>query len=193
MKVLSSKEFWFNVENHAIEFFQKDGVLNLEEVINTYNSYIYRILNNKISNKSDIEEILSDVFLIFWKNYKKLASDTKVKPYLVGIAKNLVKKKYGEHHIDFDDIELYENDVTCDVDIVQIVENREKAKIISNTLNELKEADRNIFIMFYYHQKKIREIAKIFNSSESRVKIILHRVRKVIKKKLKERGYNYGK
>lgn len=181
------------MENHAIEFFQKDGVLNLEEVINTYNSYIYKILNNKISNKSDIEEILSDVFLIFWKNYKKLAPDTKVKPYLVGIAKNLVKKKYGEHHIDFDDIELYENDVTCDVDIVQIVENREKAKIISNTLNELKEADRNIFIMFYYHQKKIREIAKIFNSSESRVKIILHRVRKVIKKKLKERGYNYGK
>lgn len=181
------------MENHVIEFFQENGVLNLEEVINTYNSYIYKMLNSKISNKSDIEEILSDVFLIFWKNYKKLTSDTKVKPYLVGIAKNLVKKKYGEHRIDFDDIELYENNVTCDVDIVQIVENREKAKIISNTLNELKEVDRNIFIMFYYHQKKIKEIAKMFNSSESRIKIILHRVRKVIKKKLKERGYSYGK
>ncbi|MFG6319829.1 MAG: hypothetical protein K1W33_08290, partial [Clostridia bacterium] len=61
------------------------------------------------------------------------------------------------------------------------------------TLNNIKEIDKDIFIMFYYKQKKIKDIARIFKISETKVKVILHRVRKSIKKNLKERGYNYGK
>ena len=75
----------------------------------------------------------------------------------------------------------------------ELVENKEKSKIISKTLANIKEIDKDIFIMFYYKQKKIKDIARIFKISETKVKVILHRVRKSIKKNLKERGYNYGK
>ena len=47
--------------------------------------------------------------------------------------------------------------------------------------------------MFYYKSKKIKEISKELNISEAKVKITLHRLRKFVKKKLKERGYDYGK
>ncbi len=47
--------------------------------------------------------------------------------------------------------------------------------------------------MFYFNQKKIKEIAKIMKVSEGKVKISLYRTRKYIKKILKERGYDYGK
>ena len=47
--------------------------------------------------------------------------------------------------------------------------------------------------MFYYNQKKIKEISKRFKISEAKVKVSLYRTRKLIKKNLKKRGYSYGK
>jgi len=165
----------------------------MEKVIKRYNSYIHKILKNSISNELDIEEILSDIFVIFWKNYKKLDDSTLIKPYLMGITKNLIKKKYREYRISTQNIELYEDEMIDDIDINELAENEEKSQIISDCLLNLKEVDRTVFIMFYYYQKKIRDISKILKISEAKVKIILHRTRKRIKKNLKERGYNYGK
>ena len=59
-------------------------------------------------------------------------------------------------------------------------------------MDSVKKEERGIFIMFYYESKKIKEIAKKMDISQSKVKIVLHRLRKLIKKRLKERGYNYG-
>ena len=56
----------------------------------------------------------------------------------------------------------------------------------------MKKEEKQIFIMFYYKSKKIKEISKELNISEAKVKITLHRLRKFVKKKLKERGYDYG-
>ena len=181
------------MKKEIVATFEEDGTLNIEKIINGYNAYIYKILRNNISNETDIEEILSDVFIIFWKNYKRLDKDTEIKPYLVGITKNLIKKKYRDYSVNMESIDDYENEITTHINIEELAENSEKSKIVSESLFNLKEVDRKIFIMFYYNQKKIKEIAKIFKISETKVKIILYRARKSIKRNLKERGYNYGK
>jgi len=180
------------LKKETIKTFEEDGVLNIEKIINRYNAYIYKILKNSISSEADIEEILSDVFIIFWKNYKKLDKDIEIKPYLVGITKNLIKKKYRDYNVNMESIDDYENDIITHINIEELAENNEKSKIVSESLSKLKELDRKIFITFYYNQKKIKEIAKIFKISEAKVKIILYRTRKSIKRNLKERGYNYG-
>lgn len=92
MKVLSGKEFRSKLNNKTIEDFEENGALNIEAIIETYNSYIYTILKNCMSNKEDIEEVLSDVFVVLWKNYEKLDKQMEIKPYLVGIVRNLVRK-----------------------------------------------------------------------------------------------------
>lgn len=181
------------MKNETIESFEENGVLNIEKIINGYNAYIYRILRNSISNEFDIEEILSDVFIIFWKNYKRLDKQTEIKPYLIGITKNLIKKNYRDYNVNIENIELYENNIEYNINIEKLAENKEKSKVISETLNNLKEIDRNVFTMFYYNQKKIKDISKILKISEAKVKIILYRARKSIKRNLKERGYDYGK
>ena len=181
------------MKKETIEAFEENGVLDIENVIKYYNSYIYKILSNSISNELDIEEILSDVFIIFWKNYKRLDSHTEVKPYLIGITKNLIKKKYREYSIKTEDIEIYEDAIIENTNIEELMENKEKSNIISHTLENMKNLEKSVFIMFYYNQKKIKDIARELKISEAKVKIILHRTRKCIKKKLKERGYDYGK
>ena len=182
------------MKNETIDVFKENGVLNLEKVINEYNAYIYKILRNSISNELDIEEILSDVFIVFWKNYERLDINTQVKPYLIGITRNLVKKKYRQYKlIEIKDIELYKDEIFNNIDIDELIENNEKSKIIEYTLDNLKNIDKQIFINFYFKQMKIKDISKFLNMSEGKIKIVLYRVRKKIKKDLKERGYNYGK
>lgn len=183
------------MKKETIAFFEKEGILDIEEIINSYNAYIYKVLKNSISNELDIEEILSDIFMIFWKKYKILDKNTEVRPYLIGIARNLIKKKYSEYSnsINFQNIDLYENDITDNFNIEELAESQEKSKIISNSLANIKEIDRKVFTMFYYNEKKIKDISRILKISESKVKVILHRTRKFIKKNLKERGYSYAK
>lgn len=184
------------MDSKTIADFVNNNILNIELIIKTYNSYVYTILKNCLSNQEDIEEILSDVFMVLWKNYYRIDSNIKIQPYLIGITKNLIRKKYRNLNIKkivSENIDDYENLVSDYIDIESMIETNEKSKIISNTLDNMKNEEKQIFIMFYYKSKKIKEISKEMNFSQGKIKTILHRTRKVIKKKLKERGYSYGK
>lgn len=182
-------------DNKIIRDFEDNGKLNIEKVIKTYNTYIYTILKNSISNEEDIQEILSDVFFIFWKKFDILDKSIKVKPYLVGIVRNLIKKNYNNTNIDyefknFDDIQ---NELYANIEVSDLLETTDKIEIISEVINSIKEQEKEVFIMFYYQNKKIKDIAKVLNISVTKVKVTLHRLRKLAKEKLKERGYSYGK
>ncbi|MBQ2871187.1 sigma-70 family RNA polymerase sigma factor [bacterium] len=84
------------MNNKILRDFLNNGVLNIEGIVTGYSSYIYTILKNSINSSEDIEELISDVFVALWHNYRKLEPDMKIKPYLIGITKNLIKKKYRE-------------------------------------------------------------------------------------------------
>lgn len=47
--------------------------------------------------------------------------------------------------------------------------------------------------MFYYEGKSTKEIAKGLNCTIGKIKVMLHRVRKKIKKILEDGGYGYEK
>ncbi len=179
--------------NGKIADFEEENILDIEKVIEKYNNYIYTILKNAITNQEDIEEILSDVFIVLWKNYYKLDKSTNVKAYLIGVAKNLIKKKYRDYNYITENIDDIENTTNSHIDIEGLIEENEKSEIISIFIDNMKEEEKQIFTMFYYKGNKVKEIAKILKISETKVKVSLHRLRKQVKKKFKERGYDYGK
>ena len=181
------------MNNKTLNDFLNNGVLNIEDIVNSYSSYIYAMLKNSINNSEDIEEIISDVFVALWHNYRKLESNAKIKPYLIGITKNLIKKKYRELSNDaiMSDISDFDNSVEVLVNVENIAEGSEKSRIIMNALSDLKYEEKQTFIMFYYNSKKVKEIAEVLGISTSKVKTTLHRVRKKLKCELKKGGYSY--
>ena len=181
------------MNNKTLNDFLNNDVLDIEGIVTSYSSYIYTILNKSLSNSEDIEELISDVFIAFWHNYKKLEPDMELKPYLIGITKNLIKKKYRDlsNSVIVTDIADFDNSVESLINVSDIAEESEKSRIILNTLNELKYEEKQIFIMFYYNSKKVKEIAKILGISNPKVKTTLHRVRKKLKYELKKGGYSY--
>ena len=165
--------------------------LQMEKIMEKYRNYIITIIRNsyiKLSNE-DIEEVVLDVFFTLWKNQKKLDINKSMSAYISGITKNLIKYKYRQCKID-QNIEEHEEELIDSANIEITLLQNEKQKAISEELKKLKQEDKEIFIEYYYDEKSIKEISKIFNMSESKVKSKLFRIRKRLNKILKKRGYS---
>lgn len=167
--------------------------LNIEQIINDYSGYVYTIIKN-ISNQEftqeDIEEMISDTFFVLWKNAYKINENDKISSYLSGVVNNIIKKKKREIKENLD-IEDYENILQEQNQIDKIYENRNKIEIMEKALEDMTKEDNDIFELFYYAGKKVKEIAKQLNITEFKVKTRLHRIRKRIKQILEKEGYRY--
>ncbi len=166
--------------------------LDLENIVNEYSGYVYKIIVNITAGNmqdEDIEEIISDTFFILWKNREKIDFSKQLSSYIAGIAKNLIKEKNRKLKINYD-ISDFEN-VFSDVITTEIqYENTEKINIIERTIEQMKQEDIDIFNFFYYENRKINEISKMLNLTEFNVKSRLHRIRKKLKKELFKGGYS---
>lgn len=179
-------------ENKKIGKYLRNNELDLEMIIDEYGRYIYKIIENmavQYLSKEDIEEIISDTFLVLWKNRDKLDTSKELSPYIAGITKNLVKEKSRVINI-HSDISDYENIIQDLSKIDMICEQREKISIIDQTVKKMKKTDIEIFELYYYSSMKISEIATILNISEFSIKSKLFRIREKIKKELLKGGYS---
>ena len=179
-----------NKENTIEEYIVKNN-LDMEKVMEDYYNYIRTIIKNAHSlGIEDEEEIISDVLLIIWKNKNKLDRKSKFSPYIAGVTKNVIYRKYKEIRSDTKYVEYeYEEEIESDFDINKIIEQKEINDCIVNNLKEIGNTEYDIFTKFYYEGKKIKQIAKELNLSVSNVKTKLHRTRKKIKQILKIGGF----
>ena len=176
---------------NAIYMYIKDNVLDIDKIIDDFSGYLYTIIQNAGNfMKEDIEEIISDTYLILWNNQYKLDFDKKLSAYLVGIVKNLIKQKYKILNNSYENIECYEDILITNERLDIVIENNEINRKIIELLNELKQDDREIFYEYYFYSRKIKEIASINNISESKVKVMLHRTRNKLRKELLKGGYS---
>ncbi len=181
------------IEKNLIKDYILKNELDIEEIMKNYTPYIYTILKNKNTDLTDedMEEIISDVFLAIWKNQSKLDINKKMSSYLVGIAKNLYNKKMRSKK-DLIDIENCEKILFETESIEMKIEKTEKEKIIIFVVNNMKQEDKDIFTLYYYNSRTMKEIADILNITEKKVKSRLFRIRQKIKRSLEKRGYSYN-
>lgn len=174
-------------------YMNRDKSLDLTRIVNDYTNYVFMIIRNmtkEVLTNEDIEEIISDVFLVVWKNKDKLEMNLPLKPYIAGVSKNIIKNRLRSLKITD---ELDENfDKSSNDDVSELVESKEVNNIIIHELDKNPD-DKKIFIMFYYEGKKSKEIADILGYTEFNVSTKLHRIRKRLKDVLEKRGYSYGK
>lgn len=181
------------VIDRKISYYFDSGSLDIEKTMQDYRSYIYTIIKRICINlsKEDIEEIYIEVFFALWQNQSKLDINKSMSSYLRGITRNLITHKLRECN-NMDDILDCEEQLISNLDIESTLMWQEKKKIISSELKKLKSKEKEIFISYYYQNKNIEEIGKLYNLSKSNIKIILFRIRRKIKKVLIKGGYDYN-
>ena len=137
-------------KNRTIKEYRENNHLNLEKIMQEYTYYLSKIIENSSKGflqKEDIEEILVDTFLALWRNEQKLEEERYLTPYLVGIVKNILKKKYREKNTGYTITMEQEDNVSLD-NLEEILEEREKNKILYSVVEKLPKEDKNIFLLF---------------------------------------------
>ena len=176
-------------KENTIESYIVDDQLDMPRVFDEYYHYVSTIIKNKHTIKpEDEEEMIEDVFLILWKNKDRLDRKAVFSPYIAGITKRLVYKKYRELSKTME-FSQYENEMISHFNVDSIVEQKEMNDCITKNLKALGDIEYKKNKKFYYEGKKVKQIAKEMQLTNSNVKTKLHRTRKKLKEILKLGGF----
>ena len=152
----------------------------LGEIIEKYYSDIYCFLCRRIGDKNYAEDLTQDVFLKFSVSLPQYKEQNKLKSYLFAIAVNS-SNDYFRNNKD----EPVENNLENVSNKSQFEKELEKAQTVKNAVMSLSPKQRDVVILRYYHDMKIKEIAEALSIPQSTVKTRLYRGEKNLKTLLK--------
>ena len=158
-----------------------------------YGKYFRYIAKSIVNNEEDAEEIVSDVYLKAW-NQIPPETPRFLKAYLGKIARTLAinrlemrtaEKRGGrEYDIVLDELhELREGENGDDIHDRMALRDAIQRFLTAQPIHA-----RRIFIRRYWYMSSIAEIAEEYGFSESKVKMMLMRMREKLKSYLAEEG-----
>lgn len=167
---------------------------SFEELYVTYHNDVYRFLLKLCAyNQNLAEELTQETFYHAYLGITKFRADSSIKTWLFQIAKN----RYF--------LFLRKNKNTQDISLNRLIEDLidepsvhtedilfEK-KLISDALDiifNFPEKMKNVFLGRIYLDMSYAKIAEMYSISESSAKVLFHRAKLLLRKKLKG-DYNY--
>ena len=147
-------------------------------VLDTYGNLIYKICYMNLNSRALSEECLNDVLFKIWNSIDTFNyPDDKFKNWIAAITKytsiDLLRKekKYfsnvSDENLSISSAENVENKVITQEEIKEVIE----------SLEYLKEIDKNIFIQRFFNDKSLREIGEMYNLSPKAIGLRITRAR----------------
>lgn len=149
-------------------------------LVEAFSDVIYRVVFFMTRDENEAQDILQETFIKFWEN-DKLHKIENPQGYLMTMAKNLtidkIRKTKIEKSAEFvKDYRLVneENDEKLD-------DKKNLYSKIINFVQQLKEKQKQVFLLREMEGLTYQEISDYLEISESQVKVNLHRARTAIK------------
>jgi RNA polymerase sigma-70 factor (ECF subfamily) len=140
-----------------------------------------------ITGRMDVsEEIVQDLFYVFWKEREKLPVLQSVRNYLYGSVRNL-SLHYCEHR---EIVERHRQRVAAEgdglngADPQRLLEYKELESLINSTLRKLPERCLRIFRMHRFEGKKYAEIASALSLSVKTVEMEMSKALRALRKEI---------
>lgn len=151
---------------------------HLKEVMNAYGEYCIRVAYLYVKDWAAAEEIVQDVFLAYYKQQHQFAGRASLKTYLVKIT---VHKSHDYLRSWKRKVGLFMPIKTRTPSVEQVKIQHEQESELLDALLQLPIKYREVLLLHYYDDYKIREIADILQVSENTVKTRLVRGRDKLK------------
>ncbi|MBQ2998635.1 MAG: sigma-70 family RNA polymerase sigma factor [Oscillospiraceae bacterium] len=181
-------------DEKIIELYFERKESAITETALKYGNYLYKIAYNILLNNEDSEESVNDTYLGAWNAVPPekprifSAFLSKITRYISlnkWRSKKTEKRGSGEVDLAFEEIEEC---VPSNNSVIEEIETKELAKMISYFLKKLPETERVIFIRRYYYFDSVSDICKKFGFSKSKISTLLCRTRKKILSFLEKEG-----
>lgn len=159
-----------------------DGdVRALNEVYALYGPMLLGFLNARLPSRQLAEEVLQDVMLAVWDNAKKFEARSKVKTWLLVIARNRAINATRRKKIPLIDISQVFDLKSDDTGPMEAVVRHETQDKVRSAIHKLPEGQREVLVLVFYHQLTGPEVAEVLDISEGTVKSRLHRAKENLK------------
>ncbi len=150
----------------------------LNEIIEIYYDEIYKFLYRRMGNKAAAEDVTQDTFIKFIKNLPYYKEKNKLKSFLFTIAINTSNDFFRRHK---QETSLLSLDNAGDEITKDETEQKEEALIVRQAVLSLPDVQRDVIILRFYHDLKIKEIASVQKVPIPTVKTRLRRALKALK------------
>ena len=162
------------------------NLLDFENIYQRTYDNTLKFIVIKCNNIDDINDIIQDTYIeLYHKLQRKNIDVENEKNYIVGIAKNIIKRHYRKVKNESNEISIneYENmEVNDDINIEDNFITQGNAKDVWNYIENKDIITTKVFYLYYILGYKIEEIAEEMNLNLSNVKSRIYRNIKEMKK-----------
>lgn len=172
VKQLSDEELASKVAIGSTSYF--------EELITRYSSRLYYFLRYRFKTDQDIEDLIQETFLKAFRNIDRFNAEHKFSTWLYTIAIRLAISRFRSEK---------KRSVSLDPspsppDPQDIVIQKEASRNIWNLASTLRETQYEALWLYYGEDIQIKEMAKILNKKPITVRVLLHRARQNLGKRM---------
>lgn len=181
-------------DREIISLFWERDELAVAETQKSYGKLCNSIADRILNNRQDAEECVNDAYLALWNTIPP-ERPQHLSAFLARIVRNISLKKYRERTakkrssavmLTLDELaECIPDPNTPDAEM----RNCELSGMLDAFLRSLPEAECSVFLRRYWYFDSIEDICERFGFGKSKVKMMLHRTREKLRKKLKEEDF----
>ena len=162
-----------------------DFDLKISDVSRTILSYCI----SRTSNTQDAEDLAQDIILEILKSSQNIRDDKAFYGFLWAVAGNVYKQWYKKK-LKINECELTDDVHDEDDVFIKMLDDNSDIYLLRRELSLLSEKYRRATIFYYLENKSCSEISKLLSISESMVKYLLFKSRKILKEGMSmERNY----
>lgn len=182
-------------DGQIIELFWARDENAIRETSSRYGAYCRAVAGNILHSPEDTAEVLNDTWMKAWDAIPPQRPRC-LKLFLARIARNLAFNRYragtaakrggGETAAVLEELSECLAD-SSDAESAYSGEALEES--VRQFVRELPERDANVFVRRYFFTESVAGIAERFGFTENNVSVILSRLRRKLKKRLKQEGY----
>jgi RNA polymerase sigma factor (sigma-70 family) len=160
------------------------GRVDIEEIIAEHGDYILRVAYLYVKNRATAEDIVQDVFIVFYEKQEQYRGDASLRTYLVKMTVNRSHdylRSWKSRRITL--LERVTGKDTHQTPEREMLEKVEKQELVE-ALFTLSINYREVLILYYFEEMTTIEIAKLLDSPEATIRTRLQRARKQLGNRL---------
>lgn len=149
-----------------------------------HGEYCLRVAYLYVKDWAIAEEIVQDVFFAYYRQQERFEQRSSLKTYLVKItvhkSHDYLRSWKNKRHILFEKLYIGVSKRSPETNLIE----KDERRIVTVALFELPINYREVIILYYYQELKVREIAEVLACTENTVKTRLRRARQILQEKL---------
>lgn len=182
-------------DHQIILLFHRRNEEAIAETAKKYGSVCKMTAGKILSNEQDVEECVNDALMQAW-NAIPPQCPSNLAAFLVTITRNIALNRW-KHEQRFKRgggqitlvLEELSDCIHSSEDVEEAIDKRLLVRSVETFLDSLSYDARTIFVQRYIAMLSVSEIAEKYQLSKSKVKVTLMRVRKRLRKYLKQEGW----